>query len=468
MVAHPEYGHLNPNGCLPMQLTVCCASAGEHADMNKFLLCLIGVGVVTGSAAFVRWQYPDSPHAAVITSAIDDLTSCDYEMRDQAADTLKYLGPESVPYLVRALGQHENLWTRYGNKLPLIHFPHRNLDAIRERAAEQLAIISPQDERAFNALVLALRDDNPEVQRALRKMGPSDQLTAALRYRDPRIRAGAAEVLGDLGPRANRSVPALVHLLQDRDKAVRVRAARALGAVGAPSAVPPLIAALNDFLPAVRAASAESLGRIRAAEGIAALTQELADPEAEVRVKAAQALWRINADANLAVPVLIRALRDRHAGSDAKFVLGEIGPAAKDAVGALVQSLREERVGRPLRTPPSSALALGRIGAAAVPELIPVLKSDYPEVRTSAVIALGFVGKSAHDAVPYLMPLLKDKSLEVRQATALALGCIEPDNRDLVPALKQLARDDDIFLAGAASAMLRHLDPTAAAELGLE
>ena len=66
------------------------------------------------------------------------------------------------------------------------------------------------------------------------------------------------------------------------------------------------------------------------------------------------------------------------------------------------------------------------------------------------------------------MPLLKDKSLEVRQATALALGCIEPDNRDLVPALKQLARDDDIFLAGAASAMLRHLDPTAAAELGLE
>lgn len=452
-----------------MQLTVYYRlSAGEHADMNKFLLCLIGVGVVTGSAAFIRWQYPDSPHAVTIVSAIDDLTSCDYEMRDQAADTLKHLGPEAVPYLVRALDQHENLWTRYRNKLPFVHFPQRNLTAIRERSAEQLAVLAPRDTRATRALIFALRDDNPEVQRALRKIGPSDQLTAALRQRDPRIRGGAAEVLGDLGPRASESVPALVRVLQDKDQSVRVHAAHALGAIGDRSAIEPLIATLNDPLSSVRAASAESLGRIRAAEAIPVLTQKLADPEAEVCVKAAQAVWRIDRDGNLAVPVLVRALRDRHAGMEAKFVLGEIGPAAKDAVAALVQSLREERVGRPLRTPPSSALALGRVGAAAVPALIPVLKTDYDEVRTSAVIALGFVGKPAHDAVPYLMPLLKDKSLEVRQATALALGCIEPDNRDLIPALKQLARDDDIFLAGAASAMLRHLDPAAAAELGLE
>src|SRR4051794_18818805 len=165
-VARPSLLHLRD--CLPMDLTVYYRlSAGEHADMNKFLLCLIGVGVVTGSAAFFRWQYPDSPHAATIASAIDDLTSCDYEMRDQAADTLTHLGPEAVPYLVRALGQHENLWTRHRNKLPFVHFAQRNLAAIRERAAEQLAVIAPQDERATRALIFALRDDNPEVQRAL-------------------------------------------------------------------------------------------------------------------------------------------------------------------------------------------------------------------------------------------------------------------------------------------------------------
>lgn len=436
--------------------------------MKKILLCLVGVGVITGSAAFVRWQYPDSPNAPTISSAIDDLANCDYEVRDQAALTLKQLGPESVPYLIRALGRHETIWSRTRAKLPFWRSAPRNLASTRERAAEQLALIAPQDERAVRALVLALRDENQEVQRALRKIGPIDHLSAALRHRDVRIRRGAAEVLGDLGPRASDAVPALVKALSDKRPVVRVRAAQALGSIAAASGIEPLTAALNDPSPSVRSAATESLGRMRAKSSLLALRQKLSDPEPSVRVKAAQAIWRVDCDAALVVPVLIRALRDRTAGGDAKFVLGEIGPAAQDAVPALVQSLREERVGRPLRTPPSSALALGRIGRPAVLGLIAVLKNDYPEVRTSAVIALGFVGKAAQDAVPYLMPMLADKNLEVRQATALTLGSIQPDNHDLVPVLKQLARDDDIFLASSASAMLRHLDPAAATELGLE
>lgn len=455
--------------CLPMKTAVCLRrNAGEHVDVKKCLFWLLVVGAITGSAAFITRQYPGSPNAATIASAIEDLASCDYEARDQAAETLKQLKAESIPYLVRAMERHESVWTRYAARLPFVKPPRGNLAAIRERSAEQLALIAPQDPEVVHALICALRDDNTEVQRALRKCGPSGFLTGALHHRDPRIRRGAAEVLGDLGPRATASVPALVIALQDKEEPVRVAAARALGRIGDHSGVLPLIAVLNDRAPTVRASASESLGQIRAPESIAALTQKLSDSETTVRVKAAQAIWRIDRDADVTVPILIRALRDRRAGCDAKFVLGEIGPAAKDAVPALVQSLREERVGRPLRTPPSSALALGRIGAPAVPELVPVLKSDIGEVRTSAVIALGFIGKGAHDAVPHLMPLLADKNLEVRQAAALALGSIEPDNRDLVPALKQLARDDDIFLAGAASAMLRSLDPAAAIELGLE
>ncbi|HKQ38416.1 MAG TPA: HEAT repeat domain-containing protein [Verrucomicrobiae bacterium] len=430
---------------------------------------MLAVGVMTGGATlFVAWQYPSSPHETLITSAIESLSSCDYEARDQAAQTLKQLGPETVPYLTRALSRHESIWSRYLERLPLVPRNPRNLASTRERAAEQLACVAPQDPRAIQALIRALRDENMEVQRALRKIGPSEYITAALHDRDPRVRRGVAEVMGDLGPRAIASVPALAHALNDREEFVRGGVARALGTIRAPSAIKPLTAALNDPTPSVRAAAAESLGEIRGRESLAALTEKLSDADSGVRVKAAQAIWRIDRDAELTVPVLVHALRDRHAGSDAKFVLGEIGPAAKSAVPALVQSLREERVGRPLRTPPSSALALGRIGAPAVPELVPVLKNDHPEVRTSAVIALGFIGKAAHDAAPHLMPLLDDNNLEVRQAAALALGSIEPDNRELVPALKQLARDDDIFLAGAASAMLRNLDPAAALELGLE
>lgn len=451
-----------------MHKAVYLVGAGEHVAMKKVLLWLLGAGVITGSVAFLRSQYPDSPHAPTVTAAIEDLASCDYEVRDQAAQTLKQLGPESVPYLVRALNRRELPFARYWTRLPFIRYRPVNPAPIRERAAEQLALIAPRDERALRALILALQDENPEVQRALRKFGPSPQLTAALSHRDAQIRRGAAEVLGDLGPRASESVPALVRALRDKQESVRTTAAHALGAIGDKSAIPPLTAALSDRLPPVRAASAVALGRMRAESSIGALTQTLADPETAVRVKAAQALWRIDCQAEPVVPVLITALRNRAASGDAKFVLGEIGPAAKDAVPALVQSLREERVGRPLRTPPSSALALGRIGGAAVPELIPVLKNEHPEVRTSAIIALGFIGKPAQDAVPFLMPLLADKNLEVRQAAALGLGSIQPDNRDLVPVLKQLSRDDDIFLASAASAMLRNLDPAAATELGLE
>lgn len=452
-----------------MKTAVCSwRNAGEHVDIKRFVLLMLAVGVITGSGALIGRQYSSSPHAVLIASAIEGLSSCDYDARDQAAETLKHLGPEAVPHLTRALSRRETVWSRCLDKLPFVPRAPRNLAATRERAAEQLALIAPQDPKAIHALIRALRDENPEVQRALRKIGPSEYLSTALRNRDPRIRRGAAEVLGDLGPRAIASVPALMHALNDSDECVRDGVARALGAIGAPSAVAPLIAALNDAAPNVRASAAESLGKIRAPESLPALTAKLSDTETGVRVKAAQAIWRLDRDAELTVPVLVRALRDRHVGSDAKFVLGEIGPAAKKAVPALVQALREERVGRPLRTPPSSALALGRIGAPAVPELIPVLQNDHPEVRTSAVIALGFIGKAAHDAVPHLMPLLADKNLEVRQAAALALGSIEPDNHELVPALKQLARDDDIFLASAASAMLRNLDPAAALELGLE
>jgi HEAT repeat protein len=441
---------------------------GEHVEIKRLLLWLMAAGVITGSAAFVRWQYPASPHAPAIAGAIEDLASCDYEARDRAAETLKQAGPECVPYLARALSRHESLWRRYAGRLPLVRPAPRNLAAIRERSAEQLALIAPDDPRASHALIRALGDENMEVQRALRKIGPSEQLTAALRAGNPKIRRGVAEVLTDLGPRASASAPALAHALNDKEESVRAQAAEALGAIGAPSSAARLIAALNDQQPSVRSAAAESLGKLRASASVPSLTQKLSDPEVSVAVKSAQALWRIERKPDLVVPVLIRALRDRRAGSDAKFVLGEIGASAKDAVPALVQSLREERVARPLRTPPSSALALGRIGVPAMPDLVSELKNDHSEVRTSAAIALGFIGKTAHDAAPHLIPLLADKNLEVRQAAALALGSIEPDNRDLVPALRQLARDDDIFLASAASAMLRNLDPAAAIELGLE
>src|SRR5688572_2550301 len=112
--------------------------------MKKVLVWLLSAaGVIVGSAAYVHCQFPDSPHRATITSAIDDLTSCDYELCDQAAATLKQLAPESVPYLVRALHRREPPLARYWTRLPFLRYRPTNPAPVRERAAEQLALLAP-------------------------------------------------------------------------------------------------------------------------------------------------------------------------------------------------------------------------------------------------------------------------------------------------------------------------------------
>ncbi len=450
--------------------------------MKKLLLALLGLGLLAGSILYVRSQPPASPYAPIVSTCIDDLASCDYQVRDQATQTLRDIGPEVVPYLIKALQRQDSpvkrMIARVRNRIPFLHVKQTDASVVREKAAEQLGSIGLADERVIYALIAALHDENEsvllEVQRALRRIGSSatlPYLVDGLQHRDGRIRRGCAQVLGDFGLKARTAIPPLIARLHDKDTSVRSEAARTLGLIGPDSeSVRSLILALDDSSPVVRSASAAALGRMGSSAHSASpnLVMCFGDRNTSVRIAAAKAIWLIEHRADLAVPILIAALRDRSCGTDAQFVLGEIGPDASQAIPALVRSMEQETVTRPLRTPPTSALALGRIGAAAVPSLIPLLHHERSEIRTSAAIALGFIGAPATNAAPDLLPLLSDRTLEVRQATALSLGSIEPDNRELIPALKRLARDDDIFLASSAASMLRHLDPAAAAELGVE
>jgi HEAT repeat protein len=196
-------------------------------------------------------------------------------------------------------------------------------------------------------------------------------------------------------------------------------------------------------------------------EATLALTQTLSDEDGSARVAAARALWQIDGRSRSLVPVLTAALQDADAGWQAVLVLGEIGPEAADAVPALIATLKQEKVPRPLRTPPGSAIALGKIGVGSVPALIECLRDSQPRIRTSAAIALGFVGPKAEAAVPALTGLLSDSDLEVRQAAALGLGDINLHIRELPPALAALTHDDDIFVSASAASLLRKIDPDA-------
>jgi HEAT repeat protein len=446
--------------------------------MSKMLLGGFGVLVVASSILFAQWRTPASPRVQAISASIEDLTSCDFQVREQALVNLRSFGPETAPVLTRTLHRRESPLTRklvtFSRHLPFLKVRSVNNTGLREKAAEQLGQVSDPDAGTIQSLILALRDEEDsvvrEVERALRRIGPRTvpQLTDALRHRDVRLRTGAAQILGDFGVSASSATPQLIARLKDKKEIVRAEAAKSLGEIGAMNAITPLTERLHDSSPAVRCAAADVLGLMGAKEAAAKLITRFSDRDTKVRIAAAKAVWLITHRAELSVPILVHTLKDREAAGHATFVLGEIGHDAVAAIPALIQTLQAERVYRPLRTPPSAAIALGRIGPAAVPALLPLLEDSRTHVRISAAITLGFIGTAAADAVPRLLPLLKDKDLEVRQAAAIALGSIEPKNPDIIPALKQLARDDDIFLASAASAMLRDVDPAAAQELRLE
>ncbi len=87
--------------------------------------------------------------------------------------------------------------------------------------------------------------------------------------------------------------------------------------------------------------------------------------------------------------------------------------------------------------------ALGRIGEAAVPQLIAALSDADPHVRAQAGRALARIGPPAKEAVPILTQRLDDPDEDVRQAAARALGQIGPAAADAVPALVSLIESTD-------------------------
>ncbi|MBL9122522.1 MAG: HEAT repeat domain-containing protein [Planctomycetaceae bacterium] len=85
---------------------------------------------------------------------------------------------------------------------------------------------------------------------SLARIGPAavPALLTAMENRDPAVRARAAQAFARMGPEASAAVPALTRALQDRDPDVRKSAARALGQIGpaAESAIPALAVAMSQ------------------------------------------------------------------------------------------------------------------------------------------------------------------------------------------------------------------------------
>ena len=86
--------------------------------------------------------------------------------------------------------------------------------------------------------------------------------------------------------------------------------------------------------------------------------------------------------------------------------------------------------------------ALGKLGAAAVPTVTPLLHDSSADVRLTAAKALRRIGPDARAAVPGLVALLTDRDLAIRSTAIDALEAIGPGARGAIGSLEGLAQRD--------------------------
>jgi HEAT repeat protein len=359
--------------------------------------------------------------------AVPDLLQCigsaEPEMRMEAALTLGNIGPDAksaIPALTKALTDKEY--------------------SVRYAAAYALAGVGAKD--ASPELRKQADSKDPflkiTIAWALAKLNPDDQaqrqatvkiLIDGLKDKDRKVRVAAARGLHDLKLPPETTMPVFAEMMADKDPEIRDRVADALASLGE-SAMPKLIKALdNDDMQALAVEVIRRLGP-KAKSAVPALILEMKDPGADYRREVEFAIGSIGPDAKAAVPTLIEHLtnekEDLKVRRTACYALGKIGPAASEAVPALQKTaiaedkfLKVASVWALLHIQPENK----PLQTMAIPLMAAALtESDRDLVKEEAAAALGLIGPSAKEAIPALEKAAKeDASPAVREAAQSAL-----------------------------------------------
>ncbi len=274
-------------------------------------------------------------------------------------------------------------------------------------------------------------------EEALPKDVPS--LVTLLRDKDPKVRAAAANHLGDMHEKASAAVPALVSLLGDD------------GVSG------------NEALlgtapvPRVSDSAIRALQRIGAA-AVPDVTSALENPDANMRVGAIKVLTGIRLPPKEVVPALVRILKDskKDVRRSAVEALGGLGKTATAALPALI-TLAQNDLELAVRWSAVAAVsAIDSEGTQAIPVSIRALGDKDPNVRGEAARTLGEYGPRAKSAVAALTLGLADKEQRarwisfdfcmqraVRYDEAEALGKIGPAATSALPRLRKMLETDE-------------------------
>ena len=164
-----------------------------------------------------------------------------------------------------------------------------------------------------------------------------EDLVAALKDSDARVREEAANSLGAIGPETTRAIADAVARLSNRDPELRERAASDLAETGrrvTRQVMTALVEALEDPDTRVCEAAAHALGEIGpgVASAVVALRQLLKDPDAQVRKSATEALGSIGTALSPAIAAL------EHEWSEGGGASGKAAHAALDKIQAALSA----------------------------------------------------------------------------------------------------------------------------------
>ncbi len=289
-------------------------------------------------------------------------------------------------------------------------------------------------------------------------------------------RRTAIRLFGDLGHEAAPALPALTGLLPEADDEVFASLVKTLGQIGpgAKETVPALKKAwanVKKKTPDLQGEVALALWRINrdpdagkflrenlgkesesflwesalwridpGKETIAALEKQLKSEKAEDVITAAGILGLRSKEA---VPRLGKMLTQKGAvRSQAVIALAQLGPQAQEAIEALRATIKDNDSDD--FTALWAAITVCRLDPkpGAVANVASYLDNRNPDIRRDAVEALGLLGPSAKPAVPKLTLALSDADLRGRLAVAIALWKID-QNPIALPSVVELLRSSN-------------------------
>ncbi|HQG93437.1 MAG TPA: HEAT repeat domain-containing protein [Acidobacteriota bacterium] len=263
-------------------------------------------------------------------------------------------------------------------------------------------------------------------------------LLESLRDVCPEVREAGARALARLD--IDRTIALLLGRLKPDEKKEWEFTAEALGHLGDARATEPLVALLKEAPRSPLLAAIEALGKLNDARAIPPLIETLGHDDSFVRKAAAYALDRLGQP----------DWKEWIEGTKQDLVrLGESGDPR--ALAPLIQALKTGSED----SRKSAALALGilRNPSAAGP-LVVALEDREGAVRAAAAQALGPLRNPL--AVEPLIKALKDRHRDTRRAAAIALGLMG-DTPAVRPLIDALTDDDDWMVRKSAAEALGNL-----------